>query len=315
VKSRRGVLLLVLAAAAVLAPGATGRPAQLPGSAGSLVRVRTIRYRTAGGEVGHAYVVLPAWYRRKHDPALPLVISPHGRGDSAFENALIWGDLPDLGPFMVVSPDDGSDLEDLYGWGAPRQISDLARMPAVIRAALPWVRIQRRRIYAVGGSMGGQEVLLLVAHHPRLLAGAVSFDAPTSMALRYRDFSRLKLGKGLQELMRTEVGGTPRTDPGGYAARSPLHFARRIAFSNVPLQIWWSKRDRIVRDGNRESGLLYRMIKRLNPDAPVVEFVGTWQHQAEMRPSGQLPKALRLLRLLHVRIRHGEPVGRMPVVA
>jgi pimeloyl-ACP methyl ester carboxylesterase len=314
VKSRRGSLLLaaLLAVAAALAAGAAGRVARVPVSVGSLVRIRTIHYRLRGGELGHAYVVLPGWYDRTRHPALPLVISPHGRGVSALENALVWGDLPDLGPFVVVSPDAGSDLEDLYGWGAPRQIEGLARMPDILRKALPWLRIERRRVYAVGGSMGGQEVLLLLARHPRLLAGAASFDAPTSMALRYRDFSHVKFGRGLQQLMRAEVGGTPRTNPRGYAARSPLHFARLIAFSGVPLQIWWSRHDQIVRDGYRESGLLYRTIKRLNPDAPVVQFVGTWRHQAEMRPSGQLPRALRLLGLLHVRLDHGEPVGRVP---
>jgi len=59
-------------------------------------------------------------------------------------------------------------------------------MPEILRETLPWLRIDRRRIYAVGGSMGGQEALLLLAKYPDLLAGAVSFDAPTNMATRVR---------------------------------------------------------------------------------------------------------------------------------
>jgi pimeloyl-ACP methyl ester carboxylesterase len=146
--------------------------------------------------------------------------------------------------------------------------------------------------------MGGQETLLLVARFPELLAGAAAFDAPTNMAARYEAFPRQPFGLRLQRLARLEVGGTPRTDPNGYRIRSPLDWARRIAFSRVPLQIWWSTRDRIVTDQPRESGLLYRDIRRLNPAAPVTEFVGTWKHTADMRARTGLPVALRRFGLL-----------------
>src|SRR5262249_44839282 len=158
----------------------------------------------------------------------------------------------------------------------------LARMPSIAEHALPWLRIDRHRVYAFGGSMGGQETLLLVAKYPRLLAGAAAFDAPTNMAARYQAFERLPFGESLQELARREIGGTPASDPKGYAIRSPLDNARKIAFSDVPLQIWWSRRDQIVTDQQHESGRLYRVIKHLNPAAPVTEFVGTWAHTTEM---------------------------------
>ena len=171
-------------------------------------------------------------------------------------------------------------------------------MPEIARHALPWLRIDRHRIYAFGSSMGGQETLLLVARFPRLLAGAAAFDSPTNLGVRYRDFPGLRFGLGLQKLMRIEVGGIPQLDPRAYAVRSPLDYAREIAFSGVPLQIWWSRRDRIVTNQALESGALYRDIKRLNPAAPVAEFVGTWRHTAEMRAWARLPFALRLFGLL-----------------
>jgi hypothetical protein len=59
----------------------------------------------------------------------------------------------------------------------------------------------------------------------------------------------------------------------------------------VPLQIWWSTRDRIVTDQEHESGLLYRDIKRLNPAAPVSQFVGIWAHTTELNAHGYLPFA------------------------
>jgi len=102
----------------------------------------------------------------------------------------------------------------------------------------------------------------------------------------------------LQSLARREIGGTPATNPGGYAIRSPLDWARKIALAGVPLQIWWSRRDRIVCDQEHESGLLYRDVRRLNPVAPVSEFVGTWAHTTEMAAHGYLPYALSRFGLL-----------------
>jgi hypothetical protein len=64
------------------------------------------------------------------------------------------------------------------------------------------------------------------------------------------------------------------------------------------LQIWWSTRDRIVTDERDESGLLYRDVKRLNPSAPVNEFVGAWAHTTEMKSRGYLPYSLSLFGLL-----------------
>jgi pimeloyl-ACP methyl ester carboxylesterase len=185
----------------------------------------------------------------------------------------------------------------LHSWGYRRQIDDLARMEQIAKATLPWLRTRPHSVYVVGGSMGGQETLLLVAQHPQLLAGAAAFDSACDMPRRYRDFARL--GRGLQELCREEVGGTPETNVVGYALRSPIAYARKIAFSGVPMQMWWSTKDQIVKDQQQyESGELYRRIKALNPKAPVKPVVGTWAHSAEMTAMTRLPEALRTMGLL-----------------
>jgi poly(3-hydroxybutyrate) depolymerase len=285
------VLLAVAASAAAVPP-----KIRLGGE--NLVRIWPIHYRAHDGERRRAYVVLPRWYGPRDHPPLPLIISPHGRGIPAIDNVRIWGNLPAAGGFAVVNPEGQGRRLTLFAWGDPGDIRDLAEMPAIVREQLPWLRIDRHRIYAFGGSMGGQETLLLVARNRQLLAGAAAFDAPTNMAARYFAFSSLRFGDELQERARLEIGGTPLTDPRGYRMRSPLDWARRIAFSGVPLQLWWSTRDRIVTDQAHESGALYRDIKRLNPAAPVAEFVGTWEHTAEMRPWARLPFALRLFGLL-----------------
>jgi pimeloyl-ACP methyl ester carboxylesterase len=262
----------------------------------SRVRVRTVHYRAWNGTARAAYVILPAQWGPEHNPPLPLVISPHGRGVPAATNVKLWGELAADGPFAVINPDGHGRVLPLHSWGYRRQIDDLARMEQIAKATLPWFRTRPHSVYCFGGSMGGQETLLLVAQHPSLLAGAAAFDSACDMPRRYRDFARL--GRGLQELCREEVGGTPETNVVGYALRSPIAYGRRIAFSGVPLQIWWSVNDQVVRDQEHESGALYRRIKELNPKAPVRAVVGTWSHSAEMTAKTRLPEALRTFGLL-----------------
>jgi pimeloyl-ACP methyl ester carboxylesterase len=253
------------------------------------VRDWWIHYRSFHGEIRTAIVVLPRWYGPLRSPPIPLVISPHGSGIEPHDNAVRWGNLPALGRFAVVNPEGQGAKLELYSWGSPAQISDLARMPSILRRTLPWLHIAPHRVYAVGGSMGGQESLLLAAEHPHLLAGAVSFDAPTNMAARYSDFPHL-----LQRLALREIG----TARDAWADRSPIDYARKLAFSGVPLEIWWSTHDQVVVDQAEQSGRLVRDIRHLNPSAPLLQVVGRWRHTAEMRPNGALPSALRWLGLL-----------------
>jgi pimeloyl-ACP methyl ester carboxylesterase len=275
----------------------------------NLVSVRRISYIAHNGVVRPAYVLLPRWYGPLDDPPIPLVISPHGRGIGARANARRWGNLPALGSFAVVCPDGQGRRLGLFAWGDPGDIADLARMPRVVEAALPFVHVDRRRIYAFGSSMGGQETLLLLARHPHLLAGAAAFDSDTNLAARYWMFPSLPFGSNLQRMLRREVGGTPTTDPRAYRLRSPLTYARAIAFSGVPLQIWWSRRDRIVRDQQAESGLLYRRILHWDPTAPVTQIVGDWDHSADFRAVTRLPFALRRFSLLPPRGTIERPLG------
>jgi pimeloyl-ACP methyl ester carboxylesterase len=249
--------------------------------------VLLIHYRAHNGVERRAWLLLPANYNGR---PIPLVISPHGRGTSARTNERIWGDLPGIGGFAVVNPaGEGRRLGE-YSWGDPGQIADLARMPAIVRAH--GVRVASNRIYAFGGSMGGQESLLLLARHPRLLAGVAAFDPSTDMARRYWDFAKLPGGRTLQQLARTEIGGTPLTDSGAYAARSPDTYAREIALSDVPLQLYWSNRDRVISDQIDETAALVQEILGWNPGAPVEVFRGHWRHTAEMKWTARLPQAL-----------------------
>lgn len=265
-----------------------------------LVRVVPFTYVANGGRRRPAYLEVPRWYGGRRRPALPLVIAIHGRGVNALRNLRYWGAMPAFGPFALVDPAGQGRRLGAYSWGWRGQIADLARMPALARRALPGLRLDRHRIYAVGSSMGGQETLLLVARHPGLLAGAAALDSATDMAARFRAFPQLRGGRRLQRLARDEVGGTPAQAPRAYAQRSPIAYTRRIALSGVPLQLWWSTRDRIVRHQAAESGALYRAIELAHPRAPVTRVVGTWAHSKELHPLARLPLLLERIGLLRL---------------
>ena len=311
------VITLAVAAAALAAAGVSllvdttesVRPVAPPRTSRA-ISIRTITYRSHDDTRREATVVLPAEYGPKDHRPIALVISPHGRNGTGRANAVYFGNLPAVGRFAVVSPDGKGRRLTNNSFGFEGQIDDLARMPEIVTQALPWVRIDRRRIYALGSSMGGQETLLLVARHPDLLAGAVAMDAVTDLSRRYRQMPELECstrclrrygrpyGLLLQENLAREVGGTPAASARQYDARSPLTLAKRIASSGVPLQIWWSKKDCIVKDQAHQSGALFQTLRRRGVDATVSEFVGSWRHSHEMRSTELLPIALERLGLL-----------------
>jgi pimeloyl-ACP methyl ester carboxylesterase len=284
------------------------RPASSAGV--TAVRRLKIHYVAHDGHASSATVVLPSWYGPAANPPLPLVISPHGRGLNGQANSILWGNLPGRGSFALVNPDARGRRVPGHSWGYAGQIADLARMPEILRTTMPWLRIDRSRIYAFGGSMGGQETLLLLARHPDLLAGAAAFSSVTDLALQYRNFDRVRcknacrtllgtqFGSNLRKIARREIGGGPGARPAAYAARSPITYARAIAASCVPLQLWWSVSDQIVVDQQSQSGKLFWQLRKLNPHANVEAFVGFWIHSAEMRARTGLPLALSRFDLL-----------------
>jgi poly(3-hydroxybutyrate) depolymerase len=260
------------------------------------VRRVSIHYIAHDGHASSAQVVLPSWYGPAANPPLPLVISPHGRGLSGRANSILWGNLPGRGSFAVINPDARGRRVPGHSWGAAGQIADLARMPEILRTTVPWLRIDHTRIYAFGGSMGGQETLLLLGQYPQVLAGAVAMDSVTNLHRRYGDFALSPKTRGLQALARLEIGGTPRTNPTGYVLRSPTHWLEQVAKSGVPLQLWWSLADQIVLDQVHQSGHFYEQLRKLKPKGPVKAVTGHWLHSQQMRT--QMPEALRFLGLL-----------------
>jgi poly(3-hydroxybutyrate) depolymerase len=257
----------------------------------------TVRY-LAHNRIGRPAIVLaPAEFGpQRRSPPLPLVICPHGRGVLPRAAASLWDGLPGRHGFVVICPGGQGRRLSLHSWGYRGQISDLARMPDIAERTLGWLRIDKRRVYALGGSMGGQESLLLLGQYPQRLAGVAAFDSVTNFYRRYYDFGITRGRAGLRAIARVEVGGTPKTNPVGYVLRSPTHWIRDVARSGVPLQLWWSLADQIVVDQAHQSGHFYNELRKLRPRGRLDAVTGFWRHSAEMRT--QIPDALRFLGLV-----------------
>ena len=261
-------------------------------------RVLTFVYRSSTGALRKAYLILPAWYGPQRHPPIPLVVSPHGRGVDGAYNLRFWGDLPARGAFALVSPDGQGRRLALYSWGYAGQVDDLARMPELAGQAFPWLTVDRRRVFAIGDSMGGQEVLLLAARRDAALAGVAALDPVTDMAARYKRWFVTPGERALPAKARVEFGGSPARVPAAYADRSPASFVDAIARSGVPLQLWWSHRDAVVTDQPLQTGAFFDRLRRSASSAPVQEIVGYWQHAHEMHPDTQLPAVLACFHLL-----------------
>lgn len=302
VVTRAVPFLVVLAAVLGVAAAAAAKVPLLP-----VERVR-FDYRTHDGRTSYAIVLLPGWWAQRGKPALPLVIAPHGRNTLPESTAKRWRDLPTRGGFAVVLPAGWGRVLQFDSWGYPGQIADLARMPALTERAVPGFRYLRDRLYAIGESMGGQEVLDLLALHPKLFAGVIAFDPAVDLATRYYDFPRLPDGTATQQKARLEVGGTPLQEPGAYILRSPIDYVRRIAFSGVPLQIWWSIDDQVIRYQAEQAGRFYTAVLDVNPRAPITPYVGRWKHTAEGIADTQLPHALARIGLLPARWLTDDPL-------
>jgi len=56
----------------------------------------------------------------------------------------------------------------------------------------------------------------------------------------------------------------------------PRAYARAIARSSIPLQLWWSRRDSVITDQAAETAVFYRRLVGIAPAAPVQQIVGYW---------------------------------------
>ena len=266
-------------------PAAAASAAAAPAARGAIPangnQAYGIPYFSWNHRLRMAIVVLPRDY--VPGEALPCIIQLRGRQSTVASAAATWGSLPTQRHFIVICPESVGRRDPVDSWAVPGQIQDVLDMPDVVESTVPWVHVDRTRLYVVGVSMGGQEALAAAARFPDRIAAAISVDGVADLAARYRELPRVGR-KPDQRLMRLEVGGTPRKVPFNYAVRSPMSFAGGLATDGVPLGIWWSQADRLVIDqATTQTGRLYANIVARNPAAPVVQRIGNEAHGMMLR--------------------------------
>src|SRR5581483_2319065 len=140
---------------------------------------------------------------------------------------------------------------------------------------------------------------------PDLFAAAVAADPVTNLLRRWYEFPLSGESWREQQAATREVGGTPRQARWLYVRRSPVFFARTIAFAGVPLELWWNPQDTVVvGESTKQTGFFYRTVERLDPHAPVVVRLHHHVHGWVFKFDHDLPAMLRFL-LAHRR--HGPP--------
>ncbi len=276
-----GRLVFLLATAAVLAGVALNPPrgCARDSAHAAAPRVITITYTASTGATRDAVVLLPAGYSPRHNPPLPLVISPHGRGATGRSNAKFWGNLPTVGDFAVVCPDGMGRRLRNFSYGYPGQIDDLARMPQIVVRAMPWVHVDSRRIYALGAAWAARR-RCCSSRGTRVLAGAAAMDPVDRLRAAYgsppngrKAACQKRWGAAgalpAQRCVVESADSPSKANPRATAARSPLSQARRSPTRASRCRSGGARKDKIVVHQGTQSGALYRRLRRLGPQRPV----------------------------------------------
>lgn len=275
------MLVCALWLAASAAPAA-GSPSPSP-SPSPQVQSIEFEYVAWNGTVQPATLLLPLGYSPGEASALPCILHLHGRGAQPAYASTAWGDLPTRYGFAVICPSSVARDGTGNSWAAPGQIDDVLRMPDVVEAEFPGLKLDRDRLYLAGSSMGGQESLVTLARAPDQFAAVAAYDGAADLAARYWEMGTT--GSLLdQAKLRRELQGTPRRQPFSYAQRSPLSYAQALASCRVPILVTWSTADEMVVNGGKtQFGRLCRRLRALDPQVPLTEVVTALPHGQALR--------------------------------
>jgi len=203
-------------------------------------------YRAWNGDLRKLHIAYPSGYPEEHAHVqLPLVISLHGAAGGANCDKS-FGHTPARFGFVVACLEGQGAATRSFSYGAPGQIRDQLRVPALVHMRLPRLRLDPRRVIIVGASMGGLEALLAADLDPQLFAAVVALDAPVDLAAHYRNVAPAGEPNMKTKAMLAECGGTPEVAGDCYATRSPLDHMTRFGDTRIPLILWWSARDSIA---------------------------------------------------------------------
>ncbi len=225
------------------------------------------------------------------DP-LPLVLAPHPitwtaaqEYQGGWDGMQKWGyhrgwrGLADQYGVIIALPHGHHRREDNCSLGAPEQIADMIHLIDALAGA--GYRVDARRVYVCGKSMGGQEALVLAGKFPDRLAACVAFNPIVNLAAWQEDLARSEVPEirefETDQLVAREVGGLPTEVPELYAERSADSYVEGL--SQTPTLIFWSDEDLIVpRQITHHSYRLHQLVKARSAAAPIAEYNHTRAH-------------------------------------
>jgi len=244
-------------------------------------------YRAWNGDLRKLHIAYPSGYPEEHAHVqLPLVISLHGAAGGANCDKS-FGHTPARFGFVVACLEGQGAATRSFSYGAPGQIRDQLRVPALVHMRLPRLRLDPRRVIIVGASMGGLEALLAADLDPQLFAAVVALDAPVDLAAHYRNVAPEGEPNMKTKAMLAECGGTPDVAGDCYATRSPLDHMTRFGDTRIPLILWWSARDSIA--GSQDESPAYLATMQTDfPWHPVYARIGAWEHGRAWWSHGRL---------------------------
>ena len=218
------------------------------------VRIWKIPYRAHDGQRRKAYVVLPAWYGRSSTSAIPLVISPHGRGVSARTNARALGRAARARHVRGDQPRGRRAGSSALLVGLRRPDRRPGADAAIARRTLPWLQIDtqrdlrdRRQHGRPGDAAAARAASRACWRVRRPSTPSRTSPASTATSRACRATRRARSSATARSAARLQIARARRARrhartraPCAYAVRSPVTYVRSIAASCVPLQLWWS---------------------------------------------------------------------------
>lgn len=212
-------------------------------------------------------VLLPTGF--DPDAARDLLVTFHGHGADRRQFATDARgecrgarDVAARRGMILVSP----DYRAPAGWMGAAAEADTVQLIGELRKAY-----KVKKVYLVGGSMGGAAVLTFTALHPDLVDGIASLNGLANF-LEYE--VDLNYVVSIQEAIKDAFGGRKDETPADYRKRNPAEYRKRSAEFNpgkftMPLAVTVGRKDALVPP---QSVLrLAEAVKKTNPNVLVID--------------------------------------------